>query len=99
MRGGGILLKYALISVKIDQKFRIQVHLILLLDDLRQWTKMDDVLPLVDMNIDTFEAQIDLSEKILKNYYSKYPETPVVCHNDLHPGNIMRNKAWIPYRN
>ena len=41
---------------------------------------MDDVLPLVDMNIDTFEAQIDLSEKILKEYYSKYPETPVVCH-------------------
>ena len=96
MKGGGILLKYALISVK---KNRIRVNLMLLLDELRQWTKMDDVLPLVDMNIDTFEAQIDLSEKILKNYYSKYPETPVVCHNDLHPGNIMRNKAWISYRN
>ena len=72
-----------------------QIKLKLFLDDLRQWIKMDDVLPLVDMNSDTFESQIDLAEKILKSYYSKYPETPVVCHNDLHPGNIMRNKEWI----
>ena len=63
------------------------------LDDLRHWIKWDDVLPLVDMNFDTFEAQIDLTEKILKDYYIKYPEIAVVCHNDLHPGNIMRNKA------
>ena len=74
------------------------MDLTLFLDDLKEWTKMEDVLPLVNMNADTFEAQIDLSEKILKDYYSKYPERPVVCHNDLHPGNIMKNKVWIQYQ-
>ena len=38
------------------------------------------------------QAEIDFTEKTLQTYYDANPERAVICHNDVHQGNVMRNK-------
>ena len=38
------------------------------------------------------QAEIDFTEKTLQIYYDENPERAVICHNDVHLGNVMRNK-------
>ena len=38
------------------------------------------------------QAEIDFTEEILQTYYDANPERAVICHNDVHQGNVMRNK-------
>ena len=38
------------------------------------------------------QAEIDFTEKTLQTYYDANPERAVICHNDVHLGNVMRNK-------
>ena len=38
------------------------------------------------------QAEIDFTEKTLQGYYDANPERAVICHNDVHLGNVMRNK-------
>jgi len=52
----------------------------------------DDVYRLLRMNSTVFDQEVKFSQQILQNYYDSNPYKAVICHNDLHRGNIMYNK-------
>jgi len=39
-----------------------------------------------------FWEEVKFVEKLHQGYYDQNPETPVMCHNDIHGGNVMRNR-------
>ena len=41
------------------------------------------------MSKSVLSDEIKFVEKTLQNYYTQNPEQAVLCHNDLHEGNIM----------
>ena len=38
------------------------------------------------------QEEINFTERTLQSYYNENPERAVICHNDVHQGNVMRNK-------
>ena len=38
------------------------------------------------------QEEINFTERTLQSYYDQNPERAVICHNDVHQGNVMRNK-------
>ena len=55
---------------------------------------MDKLYDLTDMSPSTFDNEVDFVTKTLQSYYDNHPDDKwlVMCHNDPHGGNIMRNK-------
>ena len=56
---------------------------------------ISDVTQKLKISRDGLNKEIDFVEKILQEFYTANPEIPVLCHNDLHGGNIMINKSWF----
>ena len=55
---------------------------------------LDKLYELTDMSPSTFDDEVDFVTKTLQSYYDGHADDKwlVMCHNDPHGGNIMRNK-------
>ena len=55
---------------------------------------MTKLYRLTNMSPSTFDDEVDFVTKTLQSYYDDHADDKwlVMCHNDPHGGNIMRNK-------
>ena len=56
---------------------------------------LDKLYDLTDMSPSTFDGEVEFVTKTLQSYYDGHADDKwlVMCHNDPHGGNIMRNKG------
>ena len=63
-------------------------------DWLQTGSSLDKLYELTKMSPSTFDNEVDFVTKTLQSYYDDHADDKwlVMCHNDPHGGNIMRNK-------
>jgi len=44
---------------------------------------------------DQYWEEVKFTEETLQTYFDTNPETPILCHNDIHTGNVMRNTEGV----